>query len=130
MEGLGDIAVGKSGPAEESKRELARAHGLDGVRGSAASSEELDHLGVSLHQPPPRPRARPHVLRPVTGGDRELEAGHGLFADAVEELLLVADVVVERHRLGVQLVRDAPHRHGFETLLVHDPEGGGHDPFT
>ena len=56
---------------------------------------------------------------------REFAVGNDQFAhhrvvDDRQELILGADVVVERHRPGIEFQRQTPHRQCVETLLVGD----------
>ena len=56
-------------------------------------------------------------------GDHEL-------GEAVEDGLLVVDVVVERHRLHAQRLAEAAHGHGVEPLLVGELERAAQDALT
>ena len=62
-------------------------------------------------------------LAPAVGqlvvGDQQL--AHDRVAHERDQLVLVADVVVERHRAGAELGGDAAHRDGLEALRVGDP---------
>ena len=47
--------------------------------------------------------------------------------DGVEEFVAGADVLVQRHRLDIQLARDRPHRRRADTLRVDQLEGDPRD---
>jgi len=46
---------------------------------------------------------------------------------AVEQLLLVGDVVVKRHRAGIELSTQPAHAERFDALVVGESEGLAHD---
>jgi len=48
----------------------------------------------------------------------------------LQEIVLVTDVMVERHRLHADLAGDASHGNRLEPLLVHDAQGRVDDAFT
>jgi hypothetical protein len=58
---------------------------------------------------------------------RILELPHHRLADPVEHVFLVADVVIQRHRLDADLTSDPAHRNGLEPVRVHHAKGGGDD---
>ena len=71
-----------------------------------------------------------HRVAPVgrersVGGNDDL--AHHRVDDEREQLVLRAHVVVERHRAGVELGRDAAHRHRAEPFGVGDADRGGRD---
>jgi hypothetical protein len=78
---------------------------------------------MSLQEASPGARSSPAVLGPIVDGIGEVESGHDVLADTIEQVFLVLDVVVERHRLDAHLAGDPSHRDGFETLLVHHSNG-------
>ena len=53
---------------------------------------------------------------------------HHVLGDAVEDVFLVGDVVVERHRLGPDDLREAAHGERGETLLVGDADRRAQHP--
>ena len=122
VERLRGVAIGEAGAAEEPERELHRAHRVDRADRASLLGEQAHHGGMRLQEATPRARPSPAVLRPVLDGIGEFELRHDVLADPVEEVLLVLDVVVQRHRLDADLAGDPPHRDGLEALLVHDPE--------
>ena len=48
--------------------------------------------------------------------------------EVVEQRLLAWDVMVERHRLNAEHLRDTAHAHGGDTCAVGDGGGRGNDP--
>jgi hypothetical protein len=79
---------------------------------------------VGLEQPAPCPGAAPAGLLPVSCRLGEIELRHHALADAVEDVLLVLDVVVERHRLDPELAPDPTHGDGVQALRVHESKRG------
>src|SRR5947208_1870118 len=53
---------------------------------------------------------------------RDDELGGRRVGHQLEELLLVGDVVIERHGSDAQLGREPAHRDGVDALLVGDPQ--------
>src|SRR4249919_2023746 len=83
---------------------------------------------MCLQEAAPRARAGAALLGPFASLRRELEAGHHPVADALQEVVLVPHVVVERHRLGADLAGDPAHGDRIESLGVHDVQGRLDDP--
>src|SRR5262249_53236732 len=52
---------------------------------------------------------------------------HHVLGDAVEDVLLVGDVVVQRHRLGADELAEAAHGERGDALLIGDTYGGPQD---
>jgi len=48
--------------------------------------------------------------------------------DAFQDVFLPGHVVVQRHRLGPEFVRQAPHRDGLDAALVGDLDRGSEHP--
>jgi hypothetical protein len=88
--------------------------------------EEAHHGRMRLQEATPRAGTSPAVLRPVLDGIGKLEPCHDVLTDPIEQVFLVLDVVVERHRFDADLASHPPHRDGVEAFLVHDPESGFH----
>ena len=59
-----------------------------------------------------------HRLLPVLSGRGEVDLGGDEVDDAVHDLVLRGDVVVERHRLDAQLLGDLPHADRLDPALV------------
>jgi hypothetical protein len=80
--------------------------------------EHAPHLARQLLQP----------LLPVLGIERrQLNLPDDPVEDEQEQLLLVADVPVERGRRSAELLRDAAHARGLEALAVDHSERGVDD---
>ena len=62
----------------------------------------------------------------AVGADRDL-ADHGI-GHAVQEVVLVAHVRVEGHRLDAQLLRELAHADGLDAVAVGELDGGRHHP--
>jgi hypothetical protein len=62
---------------------------------------------------------RPPAL--VAGGQRDL--GEHQVDHAVEDVALVGDVVIERHRFDAECLREPPHGHGVDPLRVGEFDG-------
>jgi len=71
-----------------------------------------------------RERAPAHRGSPVDLGRGELDLAEDDVDHAVEELLLVRDVVVERHRAGAELVRKPANRQRLEPLALRERNRG------
>ena len=65
------------------------------------------------------------VRRQLVGRRRQL--AHDRVGDERQQLVLRADVVVERHRPGVELGREAAHRQRVDALGVGDAHRGRGD---
>ena len=79
-----------------------------------------------------RERLAMSVIARAPVGRHALPVGHHDLAhhrvgDEREQLVLRAHVVVERHRAGVELGGEAPHRHRLEALGVGDADRGRGD---
>jgi hypothetical protein len=61
---------------------------------------------MRLQEATPRAGSSPAVLRPIPDGIGEFEPRHDVLADPVEQVFLVLDVVVERHRFDADLASD------------------------
>jgi hypothetical protein len=57
---------------------------------------------------------------PASSPDRIGEGvlAHDRIEERGDEVILVGDVVVERHRLDAEVSADSPHREGFDPVLV------------
>lgn len=58
----------------------------------------------------------------------QLELARDEVDDAVQDLVLVRDVVVQRHRLDPELPGEPPHAEGLDPLCVGEGEGGAEHP--
>src|SRR5215218_2582683 len=61
---------------------------------------------------------------------REVDLPDEVFGDAVQKVFLAADVVVERHRADLEVIREAPHGHGLKPLAVEQRERLGEHVFS
>ena len=69
-----------------------------------------------------RDRAGSNGLVPVTFRGRRLALCEHEVEDAVEQVVLVRDVVVEGHRLEAEHLAELAHRHGLDPALVRELE--------
>ena len=68
---------------------------------------------------------------PVTAAARlDLEVGENPGADRAEQVVLVADVRVEGHRLDAELGAEAAHRQRVDAVGVGEIEGALHHPLA
>src|SRR5205085_9738677 len=76
--------------------------------------------GVAAHRVARTTRDRGHRLAPVAGQltVRDDDLAQQLVEHQREQLVLRADVVVQRHRPDLELGRDAAHRHRVDALRV------------
>src|SRR5262249_18983974 len=72
-------------------------------------------------------RARADVSVPLAASARRLGLGEHEVEDPVEQVVLVRDVVVERHRLETEELAELPHRHRLDAVLVRELERGAQD---
>ncbi len=89
--------------------------------------EERGRPGVPADERPATPRPAPDRLLPIDVGGRRLDLADQEVGHPVEQLVLAADVVVERHRLDAELLADPPHRDRAEALRVGDGDGRAED---
>ena len=65
---------------------------------------------------------------PVSGRRRRLGLGEDEVEDAVEDVVLVGDVVVQRHRLEAERLAELAHRQRLDPALVGELERRLQDP--
>ena len=73
-------------------------------------------------------RAGPDRGVPVAGRRRRLALGQDEVEHAVEEVVLVGDVVVERHGLEAERLAELAHRQRLDPALVGELERRLQDP--
>ena len=91
--------------------------------------DDLDESGMAQRGTPrlPRELLESHPPgAPVVRDRRHL--GHREVGDRVQQLLLVAQVPVERHRAGAERGGDAPHRDGVQPVAIGELERRGYHP--
>ncbi len=71
-----------------------------------------------------RDHAPAHRRLPVGSVGSEIDLGRDEVDDAVDDLVLRADVVVERHRLDAELLGDLPHADRLDPALVGELHRG------
>ena len=74
-----------------------------------------------------RARRRIAVFQSVSVGG-QVDLAEDQVDHAVEDVVLVGDVVVERHRLDAELLREPAHRERADALRVGQRDGGGQRP--
>ncbi len=119
------IAVVALNPAPQVLEAHHRGAFGDRVGGGGALRQQGNHVGVLQQQRPEAPGEGDHPVAPLRG----LIGGHGDVGqhpldDAVEEVLLVLDVPVERHGLDAEFGGHRTHRAGVEAAAVDDGERG------
>src|SRR6478672_3079254 len=67
---------------------------------------------------------------PVSIARRSVDLGEDHVDDAVEDLALVGHVVVDRHRLDAELLREGADRQGGQAAGVGDGHSAEQDPFA
>ena len=72
--------------------------------------------------------ARRRIAVPSRPRGRQVDLAEDEIDDAVDELVLVGEVVVERHRLDPELLAELAHAEGLEPALIGEPEGGLEHP--
>jgi hypothetical protein len=88
--------------------------------------QEPDGPGVASQHSPSRVGSLNDLRPPVTVGGRQLYLAEDQIHDAVENLLLVGNVVVERHWLDAEFVGERSHRQGSDSRGVCERDGGPH----
>ena len=74
-----------------------------------------------------RDHAPAHGRLPVVSVGSKVDLGRDEVDDAVDDLVLRGDVVVERHRLDAELLRDLPHAHRLDPAFVGELHRGAQD---
>jgi hypothetical protein len=73
-------------------------------------------------------RMSSHGRSPVIGDGRQIDLGEHEVNDSGEQVVLVLDVVVERHGLDVEGLSERAHGQSVEAGAVRHVEGGLKDP--
>jgi hypothetical protein len=92
--------------------------------------ERRHHGRVAEEHASKRQRQAPERLSPATVGLGQVDLAHDGVDDLGQELALVGEVGVGRHRCGAQFGRQAPHRERVEALGVDDRERCPGDPLA
>ena len=95
--------------------------------GIAPPGEDRGRPRMAEHRRPGGHDRRPQRRRPGAGRCRAIDVVDDGVDHRVEELVLVADVAVQGHRVDRESLGDPPHAHGVEALLVGQVDRGGHD---
>src|ERR1700712_4546472 len=66
-----------------------------------------------------------HGCHPVGTVGRNCDLVEDEINDAVENVVLAGDVVVQRHGFGAQFIGDVPNAEEFNPPLIGDDQGGG-----
>src|SRR6478609_7117024 len=96
------------------------------ARGSGAGArlQQTDGPGVLLEAIAGRAGAPTHLRAPLALGVGQLDLLEHDVDQEVEELVLAGHVVVDRHRLGTELVGQRADGQARQTPLVGDPQRG------
>ncbi len=70
---------------------------------------EADRPGVAQQRIAGRDRALTHGRLPVSSVGRQSDFAENEIDEAIEEVILVGDVIVQRHRLDLELLADLAH---------------------
>jgi hypothetical protein len=130
VERLRGVAGRQTAATQHPERRVHRPERRETVEWLVALRQQLADARMQAEEPSPLARHRSRVVGPVVGGSGELELVHHAFGDALEDVVLVLDVVVQRHRLDAELPADPAHRDGLETLFVHDAQRRLDDPVS
>src|SRR6476660_1919132 len=95
-----------------------------GRAGIGARLQEPDGPAVSSQDLACRGSPLVHLRPPVPAGHRELDLAEDDVDERGEDLVLVGDVVVDRHRLGAELLRQRADGERSQTAGVGDRERG------
>ena len=98
--------------------------------GAGARLEQADRPSVLLEASARRDRAPAHLLTPVALGIGKLDLLEDEVDEPVEELVLAGDVVVDRHRLGAELLRERTDGQARQTTSVGDGDGRAQHAFV
>jgi hypothetical protein len=130
VERLRRVAGRHAGATQHPERGIHRPERRQTIEWLVALRQQLADARMQAEEPAPLPCHLAGVLGPVAGGGGELELVHHAFGDALEDVVLVRDVVVQRHRLHAELPPDPAHGDGLETLRVHDAQRRLDDPVS
>ena len=81
---------------------------------------QADRPAVTRQRFAGRDRAPAHRRPPIASDQRQLDLAEDDVDDAVEDVRLVGDVVVERHRLNAELLCELAHRQRLKARLVRE----------
>ena len=77
-----------------------------------------------------RDRALPHRRLPAVRATRQLDLAEDQVDQAVEEICLAGDVVVQRHRLDTDGLAELAHAQRLDAVRVGKVERGPEDPLA
>ncbi len=86
-----------------------------------------DRPAVAQQDLAQRDRPPAHLGLPWRARHGQVDLGEDEVDDAVDDLVLVGEVVVERHRLDAEVLAEPAHAQAIEPALVGQPEGGLED---
>jgi hypothetical protein len=95
-----------------------------------APLHQADRPAVPREGVPRRDRPRAQGRLPVAVRRRGFDLAEDDVDHAVEQVVLAGDVVVERHRLDAELLRELAHGHGLEAASVREGDRGTQHPFS
>src|SRR4029453_2345463 len=72
----------------------------------------------------------PHGRLPVVLAGGQFDLAEDRVDHAVEEVVLVGDVVVERHRGAAELLAELAHAEGLDAVSVGEVDGGAQDTLS
>jgi hypothetical protein len=132
-----DVAVeGCVGVRGELEREAGLAEAAeDGVvvaqrrrAGGGPRLHQADRPAMSRQDGPDRDGPLAHGLLPTFRRGRQLDLAEDQVDHAVEQVLLVGDVVVQGHRLDPHRLGEPAHRERLDSVLVGERGRGAQDP--
>jgi hypothetical protein len=75
-------------------------------------------------------KARPNAILPTQAVAGEIDLIDQVIGKSLNQILLAADMIVERHGAYAQVVRKAPHCYGFGSLAVCERKRFGKHPLA
>ena len=120
--------LGEAGLAKGAQHELGSSHAVGAFR---PPPPEARRPGVAQQNFVGRDRLLSHPGFPVGSVGRLIDLAHDRLDDAVEDLVLVGHMVVERHRLDAELLAELAHAEGLDAPVVGEPgvPPPGRDPW-
>src|SRR5207244_616375 len=116
------------GPQHDPQTELRPSH--DAEAHQWAPPPHLERAGVALHAAPDLAHQQAELALPRAALARQRELARTEVDDRVDQLVLVAEVNVERHRRHAELAREPPHAETLDALAVRQLESGARDPLA
>jgi hypothetical protein len=95
-----------------------------------ARFHDADRPAVTQEHRAHGPCPSPHRHGPVGVVSGQFDLGEHQVDHGVEEIALVGDVVIERHRLDPEFLCEPPHRQGVDAVGIGEVDGGARRPLA